>query len=115
MTAEPKMTAEQKPTAGPKTIELNRIDEKKFRQITRRELLKLSPLLALGAFAVPGWQAPLLKKGLAFSDWASAAFFRKGHLASTFSDSDLTAFDRFPLNTYDADDPGVIFENWTLS
>jgi DMSO/TMAO reductase YedYZ molybdopterin-dependent catalytic subunit len=93
----------------------SKLNEKKFKQINRRELLKLTPILALGAFAIPGWQEPLLKKGLAFSDRASALLFRMGHLATTFSDSDLTPFNRFPLNSYDVDDPGVIFENWTLT
>ena len=93
----------------------SRLTEQKFSQISRRELLKLTPVIALGSFAIPGWQEPLLKKGLAFHDWASGVMFRKGHLAQTFTDSELTPFDRFPLNTYDVDDPGVIFENWTLT
>lgn len=93
----------------------SRLNEGKFKQINRRELLKLTPIIALGAFAIPGLQEPLLKKGLEFSGWASALLFRKGHLAMTFSDSDLTPFDRFPINGYDVDDPGVILENWTLT
>ena len=48
------------------------VDSKKFRSMNRRELLKLAPVLALGAFAVPKLREPLLKKGLAFSDWVSA-------------------------------------------
>ena len=92
-----------------------KMDEKKFRQIGRRELLKLTPVLALGAFAVPSLQEGLLKKGLGFSDWASARLFRSGHLATTFDNSELTPFAKFPLNTYDVNDPGVIFENWTLT
>ena len=92
-----------------------KMDEKKFRQIGRRELLKLTPLLALGAFAIPSLQGGLLKKGLGFSDWASARLFRSGHLATTFDNSELTPFAKFPLNTYDVNDPGVIFENWTLT
>src|SRR4029077_15357821 len=96
-------------------ISESKINEQKFKQINRRELLKLTPVLALGAFAIHGWQEPLLKKGLEVSDWASALLFRKGHLASTFSDAALTPFARFPLNTYDVDDPGVIFESWTLA
>jgi DMSO/TMAO reductase YedYZ molybdopterin-dependent catalytic subunit len=36
-------------------------------------------------------------------------------LAPTFLDSELTPFERFPINDYDVDDPGVIFENWTLT
>jgi DMSO/TMAO reductase YedYZ molybdopterin-dependent catalytic subunit len=92
-----------------------KMDEKKFRQVSRRELLKLTPVLALGAFAIPKFQEGLLKKGLGFSDWASARMFRSGHLATTFDNSDLTPFAKFPINGYDVDDPGVIFENWTLT
>ncbi len=91
------------------------MDEKKFRQNGRRELLKLTPLLALGAFAIPSLQESLLKKGLGFSDWAAARLFRSNHLAPTFDNSDLTPFAKFPINDYDVDDPGVIFENWTLT
>jgi DMSO/TMAO reductase YedYZ molybdopterin-dependent catalytic subunit len=91
------------------------ITERQFHGISRRELLKLMPVIALGAFAIPGAQDWLLKKGLGFSDWASARLFRGGHLAPTFSNSDLTPFQKFPINDYDVDDPGVIFENWTLT
>jgi DMSO/TMAO reductase YedYZ molybdopterin-dependent catalytic subunit len=56
-----------------------------------------------------------LKKGLGFSDWASSKLFRRGHLAPTFSDSELTPFERFPINDYDVDDPGVIFDSWSLT
>jgi len=86
-----------------------------FSRVSRRELLKLAPILALGAFAIPGVQESLLKKGLGFSDWISSALFRRGHLAPTFADSELTAFDKFPINDYDVDDPGIIFENWSLA
>jgi DMSO/TMAO reductase YedYZ molybdopterin-dependent catalytic subunit len=92
------------------------MDEKKLRQVSRRELLKLAPVLALGAFAIPKWQPDLLKKGLHFSDWtADHVFFRRGHLATTFGDADLTPPPKFPLNSYDVDDPGVDLENWTLT
>ena len=89
--------------------------QRKFGQVSRRELLKVAPVLALGAFAIPIFQEGLLKKGLAFSDWASARLYRRGHLATTFADSDLTPFEKFPINGYDVEDPGVIFENWTLT
>ncbi len=92
-----------------------RMTERKFAQVSRRELLKVLPVLACGAFAVPRFQQSLLKKGLAFSDWASAQFFRRGHLAPTFADGELTPFDKFPINGYDVDDPGVIFESWSLT
>ncbi len=91
------------------------MDETKFRQVSRRELLKLTPLLALGAFAVPALQEGLLKKGLHVSDWASGLLFRKGHLAPTFADGDVVPFAKFPLNYYDVDDPGVDLDAWTLT
>jgi len=86
-----------------------------FEKIKRRELLKLAPVLALGAFAVPKFQESLLKKGLSFSDWASSKLFRPNHLAPEFAESDLTAFDKFPINGYDVDDPGVDFDKWSLT
>lgn len=91
------------------------VDDRKFKRISRRELLKLTPVLALGAFAVPALQTPLLKAGLGFSDWASAKLFRTSHLAPEFADSDLTPFSKFPINGYDVDDPGVDFDIWTLT
>ena len=92
-----------------------KVSQRRFRQMSRRELLKLTPVIALGAFAIPALREPLLKQGLRFSDWASGALFRSGQLAPTFADSAVTPLEKFPLNDYDVDDPGVIFENWTLS
>jgi DMSO/TMAO reductase YedYZ molybdopterin-dependent catalytic subunit len=96
-------------SSGPK------ISERKFRQMNRRELFKLTPVIALGAFAVPALREPLLKHGLRFSDWASGKLFRSGHLAPTFADSAVVPFEKFPINDYDVDDPGVSLENWTLN
>src|SRR6267143_5155672 len=92
-----------------------RIDSREFGSMSRRELLKLTPVLALGAFAVPKLQERLLKAGLGFSDWASARLFRPGHLAPTFADADLTPFDKFPINGYDVEDPDVDLDKWTLT
>jgi DMSO/TMAO reductase YedYZ molybdopterin-dependent catalytic subunit len=91
------------------------ISERKFAQLSRRELLKVAPVLVLGAFAIPKVQESLLKAGLGISDWASARLFRRGHLATTFAESQLTPFEKFPVNDYDVHDPGVIFENWSLT
>ena len=93
----------------------SRTDSRKFKTMSRRELLKLTPVVVLGAFAIPQLQKPLLKGGLAFSDWISARLFRSGHLAPTFADTDLTPFEKFPINGYDVDDPGVDFDKWTLT
>src|SRR6478736_4175333 len=91
------------------------VNEAGFARLSRRELLKVAPVLLLGAFAVPSLQESLLRYGLGFSDWASKLLFRQGHLAPTFRDSELTPFEKFPINGYDVDDPGVIFENWSLT
>jgi DMSO/TMAO reductase YedYZ molybdopterin-dependent catalytic subunit len=96
-------------------IKRSTIDEPKFARMSRRELLKVAPVLALGIFAIPRFQDSLLKKGLGFSDWASARLFRSSLLAPTFADAQLTPFEKFPINDYDVDDPGVIFENWSLT
>src|ERR1700756_5600948 len=103
------------PTPVTRELGENQIDEKKFRQIGRRELLKLTPVLALGAFAIPRFQKSLLEKGLGFSDWASARLFRSSHLAPTFDNADVAPFEKFPINGYDVDDPGVDFDQWTLT
>jgi DMSO/TMAO reductase YedYZ molybdopterin-dependent catalytic subunit len=91
------------------------IDSRKFKKLNRRELLKLAPVLALGAFAIPKFQESLLNAGLATSDWISSKMFRSGHLATTFSDADLTPFNKFPINGYDVADPGVDFDTWSLT
>lgn len=93
----------------------SRMDQKQFRKVTRRELLKLTPVLALGAFAVPSLQETLLKKGLRFSDFNAAHLFRRGHAAPTFADSEVAPFEKFPINNYDIDDPGVDLDAWTLN
>jgi DMSO/TMAO reductase YedYZ molybdopterin-dependent catalytic subunit len=91
------------------------MNERRFAKVSRRELLKVVPVLALGAFAIPSFQELLLKKGLGFSDWASERLFRRGYLAPTFADAEVTPFEKFPINGYDVDDPGVDFANWSLT
>jgi len=113
-----KTAAVQKPasreSARPRVVTRG-MDDRKFAHLSRRELLKVAPVLILGAIAIPKVQESLLKKGLGFSDWASGHLFRGGHLAPTFTDSQVTTFERFPINGYDVDDPGVIFESWSLT
>jgi DMSO/TMAO reductase YedYZ molybdopterin-dependent catalytic subunit len=92
----------------------SRMNKNQFRSISRREMLKLTPVVALGAFAIPKLQVPLLKAGLGFSDWASARLFRADHLVPTFAAPDLTPFDKFPLNSYDVDDPEIDLGKWVL-
>jgi DMSO/TMAO reductase YedYZ molybdopterin-dependent catalytic subunit len=82
---------------------------------TRRELLKLSPVLLLGAFAVPAWQDRLLESGVRIGDTASSWLFRRNHFAPTFSDTDVVPFDRFPYNYFDVVDPNVNLDAWALT
>ena len=77
------------------------------RGTTRRELLKLSPLLALGAFAVPAWRDALVAAGLRWSDRASGLGFREHHLAATFADTELAPLARFPYNYFDVLEPEI--------
>ena len=91
------------------------IEEKKLKHLNRRELLKLAPLVAVGAFAVTRWQDTLLGRGVRLSDWASGLLFRRNHQAKTFSDAEVAPFEKFPYNGYDDLDPGVDLENWTLT
>ncbi len=81
---------------------------------TRRELLKLSPALLLGAFAVPAWQDRLLEGGVRLSDTASAWLFRRQHRAPTYADAEVVPFERFPYNYFDVVDPDVDLTAWTL-
>ena len=111
VSAAPKQQGSSAERKAPRT----EVNEAAFTRLSRRELLKVAPAVLLGAFAVPSLQELLLKKGLGFSDWASKQLFRSGHLAPTFHDAELTPFGKFPINDYDVDDPGVIFENWTLT
>jgi len=76
--------------------------------------LKLGPVLLTGAFAVPSIREFMLEKGVAWNDWATGKLFRRGHVAPTFRDSELTPIGKFPYNTYDADDPEVDLDAWTL-
>jgi DMSO/TMAO reductase YedYZ molybdopterin-dependent catalytic subunit len=92
-----------------------RVNVERFSSLKRREFLKLMPLAALGAFAFPRVRESVLRSGLGLSDWASAATFRRGYLAPTFTESELTPFNLFPINDYDVDDPGIDFDRWMLT
>ena len=94
---------------------ITRLDDRELKRISRRQLLKLAPVAALGVFAIPTVQDKLVEYGVHFSDAASGLLFRSQHLAQTFSNSDVVAFSKFPYNGYDVMDPGVDLENWTLT
>ena len=91
------------------------MDSDPGRHTTRRELLKLSPLLALGAFAVPGWRDSLLEAGLGLSDAVSSTTFRGTALAPEFGAAEVVPPDRFPYNYFNVVEPEIDFANWTLA
>ena len=103
------------PTAGPAGEPIRVVNQAERKRMNRRELLKLVPVLAVGAFAIPKFRQPLLDEGLRFSDWASGELFGRHRLAQTFSNSDVVPFERFPYNFYDVPDPGADLEKWTLT
>ncbi len=109
---EPKSTI---PRRGPAGEEIRDITPRDRRRINRRELLKLAPVIALGAFAIPKFQQPLLNTGLHFSDWTAAKLFGPRRLEPIYSNSEVAPFDKFPYNYYDVVDPGVDLASWTLT
>jgi DMSO/TMAO reductase YedYZ molybdopterin-dependent catalytic subunit len=100
---------------GPAGEEVRTVSPRERRGMNRRELLKLAPVVAIGAFAITRLQQPLLTKGLHFSDWASGELFGRHRLAQTFSNSEVAPFAKFPYNYYDILDPDVDLDKWTLT
>src|SRR5216683_4908913 len=94
---------------------ITRLEDKDLKRQSRRQLLKLAPVAALGVFAFPKMSDRLVAAGVRFSDWASGALFRSQHLAQTFSNSEVVLFAKFPYNGYDVLDPEVDLEKWTLT
>ncbi len=82
--------------------------------VTRRELLKLSPLLGFGAFLVPSWRDRLLEAGVSWSDEASRLLFRRDHSVLSRPAADVVPFDQFPYNYYDVLEPDVDLNTWAL-
>src|SRR5438045_3449553 len=110
---QPSETAAQ-PAAKPHSPAAT-LTEKDLKRMNRRELLKLAPVALAGAFLAEKWSRPLLREGVAFSDWSAQKYFSKKRLAPTFKDSDVVPFEKFPYNGYDVIDPEVDLENWTLT
>jgi DMSO/TMAO reductase YedYZ molybdopterin-dependent catalytic subunit len=94
---------------------ITRLEDKELKRQSRRRLLKLAPVAALGVFAIPKVNERLVVAGVHFSDWASGVMFRSRHRAQTFSDAEVAPFAKFPYNGYDVLDPQVDLEKWTLN
>ena len=103
------------PPVGPAGEEIRYVTAPERKGINRRELLKLAPVVALGAFAIPTLQPPLLKTGLEFSDWTAQRLFGRHRLEPEYSNNEVAPFDKFPYNYWDVADPNVDLERWTLT
>ena len=105
------------PTAalGPSGEPIRTVRESERRRMNRRELLKLVPVVAVGAFAIPKFRQPLLDEGLAFSDWASGQALRTPPAGADLLQQRRRSLRKFPYNYYDVPDPGVDLEQWTLT
>src|ERR1700754_3451532 len=90
------------------------MDERDFKRMSRRELLKLSPILLAGVAFIPSVRDRLMADALNLTDWADSRIFRKHHLAATYPDSQVAPPSRFFLNSFDVDDPEVDFNTWRL-
>ena len=84
--------------------------------LSRRDLLKLSPLILLAGCDVSagGGTESFLHSFQKFNNWVQAKVFDSGKLAPEYSDADVTPEDGFRVNGKDADDPDIDLEKWTL-
>jgi DMSO/TMAO reductase YedYZ molybdopterin-dependent catalytic subunit len=103
------------PRLGPSGEPIRTVTRTQRKRMNRRELLKLAPVVAIGAFAIPKLRRPLLEQGVEFSDWASGKLFGRRRLAQTYPDGAVAPFAQFPYNYYDVLDPEVDLDHWTLS
>ena len=84
----------------------------RLRGVTRRELLKLSPLLgARGVRSCRHGAIALLEAGVAWSDEASQLLFRRDMPCSRVRTAESCRFDRFPYNYYDVLEPDIDFDD----
>ena len=85
-------------------------------KLTRRDLLKFSPLVLLVAcdVAPEGKTESFLHSVQSFNDWVQSKVFSPSKLAPEFSDVDLIPESGFRLNGKDGEEPDIDLENWTL-
>src|ERR1700686_4219118 len=94
---------------------ITRLGDKELKRQSRRQLLKLAPVAALGVFAFPKVSDRLVAAGVRVRDWGAGALFRSRRDAQTFSYSDVVPFAKFPYNRYDVLDPEVDLETVALT
>ncbi len=85
--------------------------------LSRRSLLKFSPLLLLaGCDTTQGGRTESFLRSIQkFNDWVQAKVFDPTKLAPEYTDAHVTPETGFRVNGKDADDPDVDLEHWTLT
>ncbi len=93
------------------------MENPQFKRLTRRDLLKYTPLVFLAAcdVAPEGKTESFLHSVQLFNDWVQSKVFSPSKLAREFSESDVTPEAGFRVNGKDDDAPDIDLENWTLS
>jgi DMSO/TMAO reductase YedYZ molybdopterin-dependent catalytic subunit len=72
------------------------------------------PVAGAAVLLHPSWRSRAIARGLALSDAISEWTFDPRLPAPTFSDAEVTPFDRFPLNSYLVHDPEIDLDDWRL-
>jgi DMSO/TMAO reductase YedYZ molybdopterin-dependent catalytic subunit len=72
------------------------------------------PLAGAALLLHPTWRSRAIEQGVVLSDAVSVWTFDGRLLAPTFSDAEVTPFDRFPLNSYLVHDPEIDLDEWRL-
>ena len=85
--------------------------------LTRRGLLKLSPLVLLAGcdLAPSGKTESLLRTFQEFNDWVQSKVFDINTMAPEYSDGELTPEDGFRVNGYSTDEPDIDLDNYKLT
>jgi DMSO/TMAO reductase YedYZ molybdopterin-dependent catalytic subunit len=94
----------------------NDMNKSEISSLTRRKLLKLSPLLLVAGCDVTaeGKTESFLRSVQSFNDWVQAKIFNPEKLAPEFSDRDLTPEEGFRVNGKDEEDPEIDVNDWKL-
>jgi len=84
--------------------------------LSRRKLLKLSPLVLLaGCDATPnGATESFLRSVQKFNDWVQEKVFSPAKLVPEYSEAEVTTEDGFRVNGKDAEDPDFDLDAWKL-
>jgi len=78
-------------------------------------MLKLTPLLGLGGFAMPGVGKQMLERTREWSARGFETLRSEGKLAPVFARHEATPLEHFPVNSYLTDDPEVDAKEWRLT